>query len=118
MKADQAVLVAMVVAVLFTTVQPAWVEISCETVDKLVVPCLDFLTGKSDNPSPFCCTGVKNLKTMTPTTPDRQAACECLKKASSGYPNLNPDRATKLPKLCGVDFGVPISKDINCSKIP
>ncbi|KAK1566624.1 hypothetical protein Q3G72_002168 [Acer saccharum] len=92
-----AIAVAIVATVLFTTVQPAGVEISCKAVAKLVVPCLEFLTGKIGSPSPFCCTGgVKNPKAMTLTTHERRAACECLKKAASDYPDLNPQASQAL----------------------
>ncbi|CAK9162902.1 unnamed protein product [Ilex paraguariensis] len=48
--------------------------------------------------------------------PDRQAACECLKKAATDHPNIKPDAASDLPKKCGAPISVPISPTVNCGK--
>ncbi|KAJ0028207.1 hypothetical protein Pint_35771 [Pistacia integerrima] len=68
-----------------------------------------------DGPSPVCCDGFRNLKAMTPTTGDRLAACECMKEAAGRYASLKPDKASQLPQACGVQIGVPITKDVDCS---
>ncbi|KAJ4729619.1 Non-specific lipid-transfer protein [Melia azedarach] len=109
------VLAAMMVVALFTVDQGQ--AITCGQVDSYMAPCLEFLRGGA-SPSPGCCTGVQNLRASTPTQGDRRAACECLKQAASHYTGIKPEKASQLPKACGVEIDVPISKDVDCSKIP
>lgn len=89
--------------------------ITCGQVDSFLAPCLAYLTGEA-KPSRACCTGVEYLKDNTPTTADRQAACKCIKDAATRYRGIKLDKARQLPKECGVDIGVPITPDIDCSK--
>ncbi|XP_031268518.1 non-specific lipid-transfer protein A-like [Pistacia vera] len=102
-----------VLTVLLLTVEPGR-AISCGQVDSALAHCLEFLTG-GPGPSPVCCDGVMNLKAMTPTIGDRRAACECMKEAAGHYASLKSDKASQLPQACGVQIGVPITKDVDCS---
>ncbi|KAM7508020.1 hypothetical protein LguiA_018473 [Lonicera macranthoides] len=68
-------------------------------------------------PSQACCTGVTNLKNMTPSQADRQQACQCVKDAAAKYPNLKPDNAANLPKKCNVPVNIPISPSTNCANV-
>ncbi|KAI4308155.1 hypothetical protein L6164_031258 [Bauhinia variegata] len=89
---------------------------SCPQDLQCLLPCLGYLES-GGSPSTECCNGLKTLKASCPTTADRRAACECLKAAASQFAGkIREDLAAALPKLCGVDVGTPISKDIQCNK--
>lgn len=90
--------------------------ISCSTVISDVVPCLSYVAGSAASPTAGCCNGVKALNAAAQTTPDRQAACKCIKSAAASY-KYNSDKAGKIPGLCGVNIGFPISASTNCNAI-
>ncbi|KAF5750741.1 nonspecific lipid transfer protein [Tripterygium wilfordii] len=102
-------LVCMLVAAPVTTDA----AITCGTVASLLQPCISYLQGRGPLP-PACCNGVKSLNAKATTTPDRQAACNCLKAASQG---VNGGLAAGLPGKCGVNIPYKISPSIDCSKI-
>ncbi|WCJ23004.1 Non-specific lipid-transfer protein [Euphorbia peplus] len=104
------------VAILVSMVMPGE-AIDCAQVTPCLAPCIPYLTGTDKSPSIGCCSGVKKLKDLAPTTADRRAACTCVKAAAAHYPNIKDDIATSLPKNCGVDYNVPISKTIDCKTI-
>ncbi|XXG89979.1 hypothetical protein AAC387_Pa12g1853 [Persea americana] len=86
---------------------------SCDYVMSCMAPCIPYLIDKGDL-GPACCQGLVALKGSAPTTPDRQAVCRCLKLEESKLP-IDWGRAEVLPNKCGVDPGVPISPNVNCS---
>ncbi|CAN1229985.1 Non-specific lipid-transfer protein [Linum grandiflorum] len=67
--------------------------------------------------TPGCCGGVKSLNAAATTTPDRQAACRCLKSTSASIPasSINYGLAAGLPGRCGVNVGFPISPSVDCN---
>ncbi|KAJ9188531.1 hypothetical protein P3X46_003882 [Hevea brasiliensis] len=103
----------VVVAMVHFMVTPGE-AIDCGKVSSCLAPCIPFLTGRDASPSTGCCGGVKNLNALAQTTADRRAACDCIKTAAARYPNINADAASSLPKKCGIDFNIPISKSTNC----
>ncbi|ESW13456.1 hypothetical protein PHAVU_008G197800 [Phaseolus vulgaris] len=90
--------------------------LTCEQTKSLVTPCLDYLTKKTSTPSTPCCQGLNKFIASTPTKKEKCAACKCLKKEASHIPNLDVDRANKLPKVCNISVDYPISKDFDCEK--
>lgn len=114
MKNDAVLATALAVLTVLTLKVESGQAISCGQVKSTLVQCLEFLSGGL-GPSPACCSGVGNLKAMTPTTADRRAACGCLKDAAGRYPSIQPDKASQLPQACGIQIGVPITKDVDCS---
>ncbi|NP_001238031.1 uncharacterized protein LOC100500178 precursor [Glycine max] len=107
----QVVLVLTIIAA-----EPAGKGYNCEKAKSSVTPCIKYLTSKVDTPSAVCCNGVKEVKSSAPTKDEKIAACQCLKEVTTHIPNLKEDRATALPKQCGVDAGFLITKK-NCSSI-
>eukprot|EP01018_Ginkgo_biloba_P000402 Gb_07425 [translate_table: standard] len=81
--------------------------------------CFDSLPEFSANwrPSPryICCDGVRQLRGMARTTLDRQVAYKCLKTVADSIKPL-PSSLTNLLRACGVNIGIPISTDIDCSQ--
>lgn len=66
---------------------------------------------------PGCCSGIKSLNAAAKTTPDRQAACNCIKGASKGIPGINYGLASSLPGKCSVSIPYKISPSTDCSKV-
>ncbi|XP_061996308.1 non-specific lipid-transfer protein A-like [Rosa rugosa] len=91
--------------------------VECTQVNRLLAPCIPYLTGKATEPTEECCRGVSDIKTLTPTTEDRQEACGCVKTAAAHIPNVDPAAAAALPTECKVDIGIPISKNTNCQDV-
>ncbi|OMO94384.1 Plant lipid transfer protein/Par allergen [Corchorus olitorius] len=89
--------------------------ISCGQVAKALGPCISYLTGKGPLVS-GCCSGVKSLNGAAKTTPDRQAACNCLKSNAGSISGINYGLAAGLPGKCGVSIPYQISPSTDCSK--
>ncbi|KAL1368813.1 hypothetical protein HN51_022952 [Arachis hypogaea] len=90
--------------------------ISCGQVNSALAPCIPYLT-KGGVVSPGCCGGVKSLLAAAKTTPDRQAACNCLKTAAGSIHGLIVANAESLPGKCGVSIPYKISTSTNCATI-
>ncbi|XP_050209856.1 non-specific lipid-transfer protein A-like [Mercurialis annua] len=88
--------------------------VDCGQVNSSLATCIPFLTGADASPSASCCAGIKNIKTLAQTLADKRAACECIKTAAAHYPNIKDDAASSLPKKCGADINIPISRTTNC----
>ncbi|KAL9441162.1 hypothetical protein AB3S75_019774 [Citrus x aurantiifolia] len=108
------VILMLVVAMVQIMVKPGE-AVTCGQVDASLASCISYLTA-GGSPYAVCCDGVKNLKTITPTTADRRAACDCVKAAAARYPNIKEDAASSLPTKCGVEMNIPISTSTNCAK--
>ncbi|KAI3962026.1 hypothetical protein MKX01_039848 [Papaver californicum] len=89
--------------------------ISCGTVVSKMTPCIPYLTGGALPPS--CCAGFKSLVAATKTTPDRQAACNCLKSAAGGISGINYGNVASLPGKCGVSVPYKFSPSTDCTKV-
>ncbi|KAJ0980476.1 hypothetical protein J5N97_008731 [Dioscorea zingiberensis] len=90
--------------------------ISCVDVDLALKPCVPYLVGQSAEPAKACCDGIMHLKDLATTTPDRRAACTCMKDAASHLPGLKDSAVTALPLKCNVPLPYPISPSVDCSK--
>ncbi|KAK2647523.1 hypothetical protein Ddye_015012 [Dipteronia dyeriana] len=71
--------------------------ISCGQVTSSIGPCIRYLRSGIGAVPPACCSGIKTLAEATTTTPDRQAACKCLKSAASSISGINSNAAAGLP---------------------
>ncbi|KAK4414592.1 Non-specific lipid-transfer protein 1 [Sesamum alatum] len=110
------VAVLAVFAIVLLTVQPGQ-AVTCGQVDAALVPCVSYLTGHGDSPSPACCAGVKAVKGMAQTTADKRASCACVKAAANRYADLKDSAAQSLPTKCGVQMDIPVSRTVDCDKI-
>ncbi|KAG2720554.1 hypothetical protein I3843_02G032200 [Carya illinoinensis] len=91
---------------------------SCADVITKLTPCLPFIQGKQDKPSTQCCGGATGLVDAAKTKQDRQAICECIKKAGSSAGKVDLSRISQLVKDCGLKIKLPpISKDTDCSQV-
>lgn len=89
--------------------------IQCSQVNMFLAPCLPYLKA-GGAPSVPCCGGLNSLKAAAPGKPDKQAACQCLKKVANTIPGINDDNAKQLPGKCGVNLGVPFTKSVDCNR--
>lgn len=94
-------------------VEQGHAAINCRIVDAGLLPCVPYLT-QGGSPSTPCCIGVESIKTMTITTEDKRAACNCVKTAAQRYPSLKDEAAQTLPEKCRVKLDIPISRTTNC----
>ncbi|KAI0501850.1 hypothetical protein KFK09_016795 [Dendrobium nobile] len=89
--------------------------ISCGTVVSSLAQCISYIRGLGPL-TLACCSGVKSLNSQAQTTPDRQAACACLKSLAGQIPGLKPALAAGVPGKCGVSVGYAISTSTDCTK--
>ncbi|PWA34204.1 Art an 3.0201 allergen precursor [Artemisia annua] len=90
--------------------------LTCNDVTKKISPCTSFLEKGGEVPVD-CCTGVKGLNDAAKTTPDRQAACNCLKTSFKSSNNFKEENAAVLPSKCGVNIPYKISLETDCNKV-
>lgn len=105
--------VLFVVAILQFMVLPGQ-AMTCDQVDSLLSPCIRYLTHDVE-PGPACCNGVRSVKDLAQNTMDKRQVCSCLKEDANRYSNLKDDAARALPKKCGVQIDIPVSRNINCN---
>nr|ALF00099.1 Pla a 3.02 allergen [Platanus x hispanica]CAL07989.1 lipid transfer protein [Platanus x hispanica] len=109
-------LACLLLACMVATAPHAEAAITCGTVVTRLTPCLTFLRS-GGAVAPACCNGVKALNNDAKTTPDRQAACGCLKTASTSISGIQLGNAASLAGKCGVNLPYKISPTIDCSKV-
>ncbi|CAM0152460.1 unnamed protein product [Urochloa decumbens] len=109
----------VVLAALAASLQTASAAVSCSEVTSAVAPCLGYAMGSTSSPSASCCSGVRSLSSRASSTADRRAACSCLKSMTGrlGGGGASMSNAANIPSKCGVNVGVPISPNVDCSKI-
>ncbi|KAL4386602.1 hypothetical protein GQ457_09G012740 [Hibiscus cannabinus] len=90
--------------------------ITCGQVSSALVPCIPYLKSGGTVP-PACCSGIKSLNSAAKTTPDRQAACNCLKSAAASMSGINYGLASGLPGKCGVSIPYQISPSTDCKSV-
>ncbi|CAM8895525.1 unnamed protein product [Rhodiola kirilowii] len=104
-------LIFLVVSNRHTTVN----AVSCAPIVTSLTPCIGYLlTGGAL--SVACCRGITRISTVANSTSDRQATCDCVKKAIGSIPGLKPGRLPPLPNKCGVKLPFQVSLNTDCSK--
>ncbi|XP_008798560.1 non-specific lipid-transfer protein 1-like [Phoenix dactylifera] len=90
--------------------------ITCGQVVSFLTPCIAY--ARNGGPIPAgCCSGVKGLVAAAKSTPDRQTACSCLKRAAASISGLNTGLIAGVPAKCGVRIPYSISPSTDCSKV-
>ncbi|KAK8519398.1 hypothetical protein V6N13_133322 [Hibiscus sabdariffa] len=90
--------------------------ITCGRVTSSLAPCIPYLRNGGAVPE-GCCSGIKSLNAAAQTTPDRQAACNCLKSAAGSMSGINYGLASGLPGKCGVSIPYQISPNTDCKSV-
>ncbi|XP_057804319.1 non-specific lipid-transfer protein 2-like [Salvia miltiorrhiza] len=112
----KAMCVALIAAVMVAAAAPgAEAALGCGSVISYLSPCLPYVTNRG--PLGGCCNGVKGLYGAARSTPDRQAACNCLKSLAATSGNINLSKAAGLPKQCNVNIPYQISPSTDCTKV-
>ncbi|KAI3979745.1 hypothetical protein MKX01_013840, partial [Papaver californicum] len=88
--------------------------ITYDQVVTALAPCINYLS-KGAALGSRCCAGVKGVNNTAKSTPDRQAACKCLKSAASSISGINLNLVSGLPGKCGVSIPYKISPSTDCS---
>ncbi|KAI4341875.1 hypothetical protein MLD38_026547 [Melastoma candidum] len=116
MAALKLVCLAVVCVVLASTVADA--SISCGQVVSSLRPCIPYVVsaGKGTLPK-ACCDGVRSLNSAAKTTPDRQAACNCLKNAASSSRSFNLGIVSSIPGKCGISIPYKIDPKTDCKSV-
>ncbi|KAK8519399.1 hypothetical protein V6N13_133323 [Hibiscus sabdariffa] len=91
--------------------------ITCGQVTSSLAPCIPYLKGSGGAVPPPCCNGIRALNSAAQTTPDRQAACNCIKSASASITGINYGLASALPGKCGVNIPYKISPSTDCNSV-
>ncbi|BAT80827.1 uncharacterized protein HKW66_Vig0132920 [Vigna angularis] len=76
--------------------------LTCEQEKSLLMPCLDFVTKKTVEPSSLCCKGLNQIISLP--LEEMLSAGTCLKEAVSHIPNLDKDRIINLPEACKLNL--------------
>ncbi|KAL7130343.1 hypothetical protein ABFS83_13G127400 [Erythranthe nasuta] len=90
--------------------------ITCTEAISTLMPCKDYLIGKSNFVSVPCCTGASALNGKVKTKPELKSMCECLKQAAAAL-HVIPERAKSLPGICKITTPVPIDPNADCNSI-
>ncbi|XP_051130551.1 non-specific lipid-transfer protein 1-like [Andrographis paniculata] len=105
-----------VVAVLGSSRYMADGAITCNAVLAKLSPCLGYIRSGGAAPPAGCCDGAKALNSAAATTPDRQAACGCIKNLAAAT-GAKPELINSIPGKCQVNIPYRFSSTIDCSKI-
>ncbi|KAI4374223.1 hypothetical protein MLD38_012242 [Melastoma candidum] len=110
------VCITMVVCMVVLASTAVDATISCNQVATSLAPCVPYArSGTGDVPGP-CCDGIKKLNDAASTTPDRRAACGCMKTAASNLKDLNFDVVSTIPGKCGVNIPYKLSPSTDCDR--
>ncbi|XP_059463373.1 non-specific lipid-transfer protein 1-like [Corylus avellana] len=108
----------MVLISMMVSAPLAHAAISCGSVTGNLVACITYVRNPGSGPvPPACCKGISAINSAAKTTPDRQAVCECLKKAAGAVSSVNPAIIAGLPGKCGVNVPYKISTSTNCKTV-
>ena len=89
--------------------------LTCGQVDSKLAQCVPYATGKGAL-STACCNGVRGLNALAKSSPDRQAACKCLKQLAASIKAIDMGKVSGVPAKCGVSVPFPISLSTDCNK--
>ncbi|CAL9758733.1 unnamed protein product [Musa acuminata subsp. burmannicoides] len=91
--------------------------ITCNDAVSALIPCGSYLIGQGGaDPSPRCCESARALNRMASTVASRRQLCECLKQTGPSF-GVKPDRVQHLPPFCKIDLSMPVSPDVDCSRV-
>ncbi|KAK1258214.1 hypothetical protein QJS04_geneDACA021684 [Acorus gramineus] len=92
-------------------------QVSCPAVDSVISTCGSYLTGQVTVPSDACCGGVRSIhQAAGDSAHARRETCECIRRTVAMYSDLSDEAARALTGECGVKAGIPIARDVDCSR--
>ncbi|CAN0853466.1 Non-specific lipid-transfer protein 3 [Linum grandiflorum] len=106
-------LAALMVAILAAGSHGA---VTCGQVSSSLAPCFGYIRGMGPL-VPGCCNGVRSLSNAANNSPDRQAACRCLKTLAGSIPSIKYGLVGGIPAKCGVNVPFPLNPSTDCNKL-
>ncbi|KAI4383478.1 hypothetical protein MLD38_009312 [Melastoma candidum] len=90
--------------------------VQCSDVLKYLRPCVQYLKNGSGMPPSDCCAGATSLSNAATSSDDKKTVCNCIKNAAQ---KINPQAqlAQSLAQNCGITLPVPVSPNVDCTKI-
>ncbi|XP_030519854.1 non-specific lipid-transfer protein 1-like [Rhodamnia argentea] len=110
-------LACVLLACMVAAAPAARAAVTCGQVTGAMTPCIPYARSGAGPVPATCCNGIRSLNSAARTTPDRQAACKCLKSVSGSISGLNYGVVAGLPGKCGVSIPYKISPSTNCDSV-
>ncbi|KAL1203172.1 hypothetical protein V5N11_015407 [Cardamine amara subsp. amara] len=97
----------------------------CPDVFQSFMPCMAFIEGIFQRPSPECCRGVSHLNNVVKSTSpgsrqgygELERVCECIEiMGNANHLPFLPTAINNLPSLCSLSLSFPISVAMDCSQ--
>ncbi|ESQ54413.1 hypothetical protein EUTSA_v10026526mg [Eutrema salsugineum] len=123
----RAILLVTLLALIKTTVSDLMIE-QCRDVFDSFMPCMGFVEGIFQQPSPQCCTGVTHLNNIVKFTPpgsrknkqgngEIERVCNCIEiMGRADHLPFLPPAINNIPLLCSLTLSFPISVAMDCSQ--
>ncbi|XP_010433226.1 PREDICTED: protein ARABIDOPSIS THALIANA ANTHER 7-like [Camelina sativa] len=98
----------------------------CRDVFVRFMPCMGFVEGVYQQPSPECCRGVSHLNHGVKITPpgsreehrEVERVCVCIEiMANANHLPFLPNAISNLPLRCSLTLSFPISVAMDCSRL-
>ncbi|KAI3988048.1 hypothetical protein MKX01_011837 [Papaver californicum] len=116
-KVQSSIIMMMLFMVLLINSEVVNGAVSCGDAVSDLVPCGSYLMSSgSSTPTKECCDGARKLNQLATTTADRQSLCACLKQTGPSF-GVKVDKAKQLPVLCKLKLNIPITPNVDCSKV-
>ncbi|KAK1307638.1 hypothetical protein QJS10_CPA09g00663 [Acorus calamus] len=107
----------LLVAMAYAFIEPGRAaDVSCTTVDSAISTCGQYLIGMATAPTVECCSGINSIHEAASSAQARRETCDCIRQTVAMYGDLSDQAARTLTGKCGVKAGIPISRDIDCSR--
>ncbi|KAF3596733.1 hypothetical protein DY000_02027464 [Brassica cretica] len=128
MKIHRAIILVTLLALTKTAVSQLQSIEQCREVFDSFMPCMGFVEGIFQQPSPQCCRGVSHLnnvvKFKTPGsrkneqgTEELERVCECIEiMGKADHLPFLTSAINNLPPLCSLSLSFPISVGMDCSQ--
>ncbi|KAL4381878.1 non-specific lipid-transfer protein 1 [Arachis duranensis] len=104
---------AMVCMVLNTSMANG--ALTCAQITFTASPCIAYIRNPGAAVPAQCCNGLRSLNDQCKATPERQAACRCLKSTVLNVPGVNLPALAGLPNKCGINLPYKVTPAIDCN---
>ncbi|MED6146972.1 hypothetical protein PIB30_039747 [Stylosanthes scabra] len=91
--------------------------LTCGQIVTVASPCIGYLRNPRPQPPPQCCSGLNSLNNQAKATPERRAACQCLKSTVLSLPGVSLPTLADLPHKCGINLPYKVTPSIDCNTV-
>lgn len=106
----------VVLSIIYCFAQMSNAAAPCGNVDMKAAACIAYVTGKAPSPAGPCCTNLQALAKTVKTVNDKKAICQCLKDGVKKFTGVQDSLLGKIPAMCKINVGFPVSLNTNCDK--